>query len=84
MRRKKQIATTSRMFGICPDCCVDRSVAYPRGLDGTCRHCGRAFCAPHLVEHWKTVHCIAVDLCHCRRDVDGQDEARAALAPSRK
>jgi len=84
MSAKEKARTTSRMFGICPDCCVDRSVAYPRGVDGTCRHCGRSLCAAHLVAHWKVVHCVALDASECRENVDGQDDARRALAPSRK
>jgi len=73
-----------KIVGVCPECCLDEAVFCPRDVDGKCAHCARVLCAAHMIAHWKSVHCIALDLAHCRRHVDGQDEARAALAPSRK
>ncbi|ODS33548.1 MAG: hypothetical protein SCARUB_01282 [Candidatus Scalindua rubra] len=51
----------------CDECIKDQKVFCPRDTDGTCDHCGKSLCAYHLIEHWRKVHCIALDNEHCSK-----------------
>jgi len=77
MRVTRMKREPARIVGVCPECCLDEAVFCPRDVDGKCAHCGRVLCAAHMIAHWKTVHCIALDLAHCRRaDVKEAGAAR--------
>jgi hypothetical protein len=45
-------------LAICPACRDDQEVACPRDADATCRHCGQAFCAHHILPHLAQAHCV--------------------------
>ena len=51
---------------ICPDCRADAEVICPRNVDGKCLECGAELCAAHLMEHFRTKHCMALTLDHAK------------------
>lgn len=50
---------------ICTTCKEDKRIFCPRDVDATCAHCGKSFCAAHMIEHLTKVHCVALDNEHC-------------------
>jgi len=69
MKLTRRKPAPMKIVGVCPECCLDEAVFCPRDVDGKCAHCARVLCAAHMIAHWNSVHCIALDLAHCRRDV---------------
>lgn len=55
---------------MCPECKADDNVFCPRNADGRCLECGIELCAAHLMQHFKEVHCMALDLAHCSVDAE--------------
>jgi hypothetical protein len=50
--------SAAEQLAICPMCREDPEVACPRDTDATCRHCGQAFCAHHILPHLAEAHCV--------------------------
>lgn len=50
---------------ICAECEADPDVFCPRNVDGRCLECDIELCAAHLMQHFRDVHCMALDLTHC-------------------
>jgi len=62
----------------CSECVKDDNVFCPRNNDGMCLECGKVFCAAHLIEHFKAVHCMSLTLEHCsvKAAQEGPEECR--------
>lgn len=54
----------------CPPCLADKKVFCPRDIDAQCLECGQGFCGAHIGQHLKEVHCISLNLDHCREADD--------------
>lgn len=52
----------------CPMCKADKKVFCPRDPDAQCVHCGQRFCGAHIGQHLKEVHCVSLNLDHCREE----------------
>jgi len=53
--------SAAQRLSICAACLDDPEVACPRDADATCRHCGQAFCAHHILPHLTHAHPASVE-----------------------